>query len=308
MNRRVISLDRAVAQYLAHLAVERSLSPHTVAAYRRDLTKYLQYLLSAGASELNEISPQIVAGFADYVTAEQGEFVAASVARMVTAVRGWHRFLADEGITASDPAREVHPPKIPSRLPKAITIEQMGHLIESASVGDTPISLRDRALVEVLYGTGARISEAVALTVDDLDFEHAAVRLFGKGRKERVVPLGSYAISALEAYLVRGRAALAAKGTGIPALFLNKRGNALSRQSAWEAIQSIAQRAGLAHISPHTFRHSFATHLLQGGADIRIVQELLGHSSVTTTQIYTKVTPETLKDVYISSHPRARQA
>ncbi|MDY5588442.1 MAG: site-specific tyrosine recombinase XerD [Arcanobacterium sp.] len=301
-------LQRALAQYLAHLAVERSLSENTLAAYRRDLTHYLSHLAARSVATPAAISAADVASFADFLASGgAGKYFApASVARMVTAVRGFHKFLLDEGLSGSDPAHDVHPPKIPNRLPKAITIEQMQHLIEAASAGDDPISLRDRALVEFLYSTGARVSEAVHLTVDDLDLEAAAVRLFGKGSKERIVPLGSYAIVALQAYLVRARPALAAKGKGVTALFLNKRGNALSRQSAWEEIQLIAQRAGLAHISPHTFRHSFATHLLQGGADIRIVQELLGHASVATTQIYTKVTPETVKEIYVSAHPRAR--
>ncbi|MCI6573642.1 MAG: site-specific tyrosine recombinase XerD [Actinomycetaceae bacterium] len=314
-------MQRALDQYLAHLTVERSLSEHTVSSYRRDLTRYLQHLASRAVQSPADITPVDVETFVDRLSgspqrdathigaaanAVTAPFAPASVARMVTAVRGFHKFLYDEGMTASDPAHDIHPPKVPQRLPKAITIDQMERLINAAALADDPISLRDRALVEVLYGTGARISEAVRLTADDIDFDHASVRLFGKGSKERVVPLGSYAVTALHSYLVRGRPALAARGTGVPALFLNKRGAALSRQSAWEEIQRIAQRAGLEHISPHTFRHSFATHLLQGGADIRIVQELLGHVSVTTTQIYTKVTPENVKEVYASAHPRAR--
>ncbi|MDD7465874.1 MAG: site-specific tyrosine recombinase XerD [Actinomycetaceae bacterium] len=315
-------MRRALEQYLAHLAVERSLSTHTLTSYRRDLTRYLHHLNSRSVQRPADIGSEDVAAFVDYLYAQPASkvsglaaddpenavtkpFAPASVARMVTAVRGFHKFLCDEGITPSDPAREIHPPKIPQRLPKAITIEQMEQLINAASLADDPISLRDRALVELLYGTGARISEIVRLTADDIDAESASVRLFGKGNKERIVPLGSYALEAVHAYLVRGRPALAAHGRGTPALFLNKRGAPLSRQSAWEEIQTIAHRAGLEHISPHTFRHSFATHLLQGGADVRIVQELLGHASVTTTQIYTKVTPENVKEVYASAHPRA---
>jgi integrase/recombinase XerD len=222
-------------------------------------------------------------------------------------VRGLHRFLALEGDVATDPAEAVPPPRPPSRLPKAIPIESVERLLEAASIGDTPVALRDRALFEVLYGAGARISEAVGLDIDDLDLGLGSVRLLGKGDKQRVVPLGSYAVSALDAYVVRGRPVLAANGRGIPAVFLNQRGARLSRQSAWGALQQAATRAGLGgHVSPHTLRHSFATHLLDGGADVRVVQELLGHASVTTTQIYTLVSPQRLREVYAGAHPRAR--
>ncbi len=218
---------------------------------------------------------------------------------------------------SADPANGVAPPRPPSRLPKAIPVESVERLLEAASVGDTPVSLRDRALFEVLYGAGARISEAVGLDVDDLDLggiggagatdEPASVRLLGKGDKQRVVPLGRYAVAALDAYLVRARPVLATLGRGTPALFLNQRGARLSRQSAWGALQQAAARADLGgHVSPHTLRHSFATHLLDGGADVRVVQELLGHASVTTTQIYTLVSPQRLREVYAGAHPRAR--
>ena len=299
------ALERAAEQYLAYLSTERALSENTLDAYCHDLHLYCEYLVKQNVCSVQDITAHIVEGFTLYL-ADSYAYTASSRARMVTAIRGWHRFLWEEGITQEDPAKDVHPPKIAQRLPKAITVEQMASLIEAASMGDPPISLRDRALLEILYGTGARISEAVNLTPEDVDLEHEAVRLFGKGRKERIVPLGSYAHEALDAYMVRGRPALACKGTGSPAIFLNKRGRPLSRQSAWEIIQTASRRAGLHNISPHTFRHSFATHLLQGGADIRIVQELLGHSSVNTTQIYTKVTPELVKQMYASSHPRAR--
>jgi integrase/recombinase XerD len=201
----------------------------------------------------------------------------------------------------------VSPPRPPARLPKAISIEDVERLLSAASLGDTPASLRDRALLEVLYGAGARISEAVGLDVDDIDAQEGVVRLFGKGGKERLVPLGSYAAEAVSAYLVRGRPALASKGKGTAAIFLNQRGGRLSRQSAWSTLRAAAERAGLSgHLSPHTLRHSFATHLLDGGADVRVVQELLGHASVTTTQIYTMVTVQRLREVYAQSHPRAR--
>jgi integrase/recombinase XerD len=222
-------------------------------------------------------------------------------------VRGFHRFLALEGVTGTDPAEGVAPPKVPKRLPKAISITEVENLLAAASLGDTPGSLRDRALLEVLYGAGARISEAVGLDLDDIDLGQGSVRLFGKGSRERIVPLGSYAQEALTAYTVRTRPALALRGKGTPALFLNLRGARLSRQGAWTVIHAAAERAGLRDtVSPHTLRHSFATHLLDGGADVRVVQELLGHASVTTTQIYTMVTIQHLREVYAEAHPRAR--
>jgi integrase/recombinase XerD len=222
-------------------------------------------------------------------------------------VRGFHRFLVLEGATQTDPAAGVAPPKVPKRLPKAITVTDVENLLAAASVGDTPASLRDRAMLEVLYGAGARISEAVGLDLDDIDLGQGSVRLFGKGSKERIVPLGSYAGEALTAYTVRARPAMAQRGKGTPALFLNLRGARLSRQGAWAAIHAAAERAGLADtVSPHTLRHSFATHMLDGGADIRVVQELLGHASVTTTQIYTMVTVQHLREVFAEAHPRAR--
>jgi len=195
------------------------------------------------------------------------------------------------------------------RLPKALTVPQTQALLEAAGDADTPVGLRDRALLELLYATGARISEAVGLVVDDLDPDSGCLRLFGKGRKERVVPVGRCARDALDAYLVRGRPLLAQRGRGAPEVFLNTLGRPLSRQSAWGVLRQAAERAGLGegrHVSPHTLRHSFATHLLAGGADVRVVQEMLGHASVTTTQIYTKITVEHLRRVYATSHPRAR--
>ncbi|MCI7551279.1 MAG: site-specific tyrosine recombinase XerD [Actinomycetaceae bacterium] len=303
------SLRAKIEMYLAYLSIERSLSANTIASYTRDLTHFLEHLSNRGIRRIGDVTEEDVASFVDYLHSLPGQggkpLASASVARMVTAVRSFFDFLTSEGVIERNPAQDVRPPKIGTRLPKAITVEQMQTLIEAASFGDTPIALRDRALLEVLYGTGARISEAVSLSVDDVDGDVGLLRLLGKGSKERIVPLGSYALQAIDAYLVRGRPALSAKGDGTPALFLNTRGKAMSRQSAWEAIQTIAKRAGLAHITPHTFRHSFATHLLQGGADIRIVQELLGHSSVTTTQIYTKVSQQTIREVYASAHPRA---
>jgi integrase/recombinase XerD len=230
----------------------------------------------------------------------------ASAARAISAVRGLHRFAAREGLVAVNVAAEVKPPAPPKRLPKALDVDQVERLL-AVPGEDTPLGLRDKALLEFLYGTGARISEAVGAAIDDLDLagEPAAV-LHGKGGRTRVVPVGGYAKAAIDAYLVRGRPALAAKGKGTPAVFLNARGGRLSRQSAWTILHRAAGTAGIPAVSPHTLRHSYATHLLDGGADVRVVQELLGHASVTTTQVYTLVTVERLREVYATAHPRAR--
>ena len=244
---------------------------------------------------------------------EHPPLAASSAGRAVVAVRGLHAFALAEGLTAADPARPVRPPVPPRRLPKAISIAEVERLLAAAAVG--PAALRDRALLELLYGTGARISEAVGLDVDDLELTAgtgrgvpATVRLSGKGGKQRLVPVGQYARDAVDAYLVRARPALAAasgRGQPSPALFLNARGGRLTRQGAWGALRAAAGRAQLAEVSPHVLRHSFATHLLDGGADVRVVQELLGHASVTTTQVYTLVTVDKLREVYASAHPRA---
>ncbi|WP_282944269.1 site-specific tyrosine recombinase XerD [Cellulomonas endometrii] len=312
------ALRAALDGYLAHLTVERGLSVNTLGAYRRDLTRYVEHLERSGRAAVADVAEADVEDFLTAVrTGTDGRAVlsASSAARAVVAVRGWHRFCVLEGLSAADPARAVRPPQQPQRLPKAISTHDVERLLEAASLGDGPVPLRDRALLELVYSTGARISEAVGLDVDDLDLTEgrASVRLFGKGSKERVVPVGAYAVEAVEAYLVRARPALAASGQmsrSGGAVFLNTRGARLSRQSAWAVLRTAAERAGLdgaAHVSPHTLRHSFATHLLAGGADVRVVQELLGHASVTTTQIYTKVTPDTLREVYATSHPRARR-
>nr|WP_129337209.1 site-specific tyrosine recombinase XerD [Cellulomonas endophytica] len=306
-------LAAALEQYLAHLAVERGLSTNTLAAYRRDLQRYAEHLTATGRTDPGEVAEADVTGYVRVLrSGEDGRAAlsASSAARAVVAVRGWHRFWLLEGVVGADAARDVRPPAQPRRLPKAIPVEDVERLLDAAGRGDGPAALRDRALLELLYATGARISEAVGLDVDDLDTTpgRAAVRLHGKGGKTRVVPVGSFAAEAVEAYLVRARPALAGAGRGTPALLLNLRGGRLSRQSAWAALRQAAERAGLAgtaHLSPHTLRHSFATHLLAGGADVRVVQELLGHASVTTTQVYTLVTPDTLREVYAGAHPRA---
>lgn len=301
-----IPLAVAIDRYLRHVAIERGLSVNTVQAYRRDLASYSDLLLRRGITVPAGITDADVSAFTQELrTRPDRPLTASSMARVLSSVRGFHRFLLEEEIVAVDVATEVKPPKLALRLPKAISIEQMESVL-AATDGDDIRSLRDRALLELLYATGARVSEAVGLNVDDV-IEGEIVRLFGKGSKQRIVPIGSYARAAIDAYLVRARPALSVRGTATPALFLGLRGRRLSRQNAWLIIRAAAEKAHLGvDISPHTFRHSFATHLLAGGADVRVVQELLGHSSVTTTQIYTMVTADTLRDMYTTAHPRAR--
>jgi integrase/recombinase XerD len=304
------ALERAVRGYLDHLAVERGLAVNTLASYRRDLRRYATFLLEQGVGEPAAVTEDHVGAFLRSLREgdpEHRSLGASSAARAVVAVRGLHRFLLREGLSTSDPAGAVRPPTPPRRLPKAISVDQVEKLLAAATDDGAPLALRDRALLEILYGTGARISEAVGLDRDDLDIDGGTALLRGKGGKQRMVPIGSYARQAVEAYLVRSRPQLAATGGSTPALFLNARGGRLSRQSAWTVLCNVASRAQLAtHISPHTLRHSFATHLLDGGADVRVVQELLGHASVTTTQIYTLVTVDRLREVYAAAHPRAR--
>ena len=310
-------LARAVERYIRHVAMERGRSPHTVSAYRRDLGRYLTHLAARDVTEPAAIAEADVAAFVSAVrdpevaaAAGLAPVAASSAARMLSSVRGWHAFLVEEALAARNVAAEQKPPKQPRRLPKAITINEVERLLD-ACAGDEPIMLRDRALLELLYATGARVSEAVGLSVDDVtgDGGGAAevVRLFGKGRKQRLVPIGRFAREALDAYLVRSRPLLAPRGASTPALFLGARGQALSRQSAWLVIRGAAERAQLdVELSPHTLRHSFATHLLEGGADVRVVQELLGHASVATTQLYTLVTADAVREAWALAHPRAR--
>jgi integrase/recombinase XerD len=303
-------LQEALRSYLDHLTVERGLAPNTLSSYRRDLRRYLAHLAARDVSTPEGVSEADVTAF--LVALREGDeehppLAANSSARAVVAVRGFHRFLLREGQVASDPARGVRPPPPAKRLPKAISVEDVEALLQAAGADETPRAVRDRALLELLYGSGARISEAIGLDVDELDLDSGTVRLLGKGNKERIVPVGSFAREAVSAYLVRSRPSLVAAGPGSPALFLNARGGRLSRQSAWTVLRAAAEKAGLRKaISPHTLRHSFATHLLDGGADVRVVQELLGHASVTTTQVYTLVTVDRLREVYATAHPRAR--
>ena len=303
-------LQRAVQAYLDHLAVERGLAANTLLSYRRDLRRYLDELSRRGVERLADATETDVAEF--LAALRRGDenhppLRASSAARAVVAVRGLHRFATREGLVPTDTASAIRPPTPPRRLPKALPVDDVLALLEATRIDETPRGLRDRALLELLYGTGARISEVVGLSVDDLDLSQCTVLLHGKGGKDRVVPMGQHARSAVDGYLVRGRPGLASAGAGTPALFLNNRGGRLSRQSAWAVLRVTAERAGLAaDISPHTLRHSFATHLLDGGADVRVVQELLGHASVTTTQIYTMITVDRLREVYATAHPRAR--
>lgn len=307
-----------IEEYLRHLKFERGLAENTISNYQRDLLKYDSFLASRRVRTLREVTPVLVSDFAVSLRnpAEGKPLAPRSAARIIVAVRGFHKHLLNEGKTAENPAQRVRPPEPPQRLPKALTVDEVARLLETPST-ETMLGLRDRALLEFLYGTGARISEAVGLALDDLVHvasdstgETTLVRLTGKGSKQRLVPIGSYALKALDDYRVRARPILAqqvsAKGNG-GALFLNARGGRLSRQSAWTILQTAAERANITEpVSPHTLRHSFATHLVEGGADIRSVQELMGHASISSTQIYTKITVDSLREVYAMTHPRAR--
>ena len=311
--------ERILEQYLSHLRIERGLSANTLAAYRRDLRRYLAELARRDI-DATAVDPQQLGRWLQSLrTGADGGSVlsASSAARSLAAVRGLHSFLDAERVSSSgDPARLVPSPALPRRLPHPLAIAQVEALIEAAgrpSTGRdaTARALRDRALLEVLYGLGARISETTGLDVDDIDAQERAAVLRGKGDKHRVVPVGRFALEALEAYLTRGRPVLAARGTGTPAIFLGSRGTRLTRQAAWQVVQRAADAAELSDlpepISPHTLRHSYATHLLHGGADVRAVQELLGHASVTTTQLYTQVTVDSLRETHAGAHPRARR-
>jgi integrase/recombinase XerD len=319
---RAVPVATAARRYLDHLAVERGLAAHTLEAYERDLARYTGAMLARGKGDTGAISGEDVAAFLAGLREGGGghpPLAASSAARAAAAVRGLHACAAAEGLAGSDPAAPVRPPAPARRLPRAIGVAEVERLIAAAGAaraGEGPAAatrLRDLALLELLYGTGARITEAVSLDVDDLDLvapakdEDPLLRLTGKGGKDRIVPVGSFARGALDAYLVRGRPVLAAgRASPSPAVFLNARGGRLTRQGAWGVLKAAAERAGLTGISPHTLRHSFATHLLDGGADVRVVQELLGHASVTTTQVYTLVTVDKLREVYAAAHPRAR--
>ena len=299
------ALRAPVEDYLTLIELERGLSRNTVDAYARDLGRYLAWLDDRGTATFSQVTEQDLLAFRARL--EEDGLAPASRARIVVAIRRLHDHLLGEGVVTSDPAAALPPPRQAERLPSGLTLSQVEALLRTTQ-GDEAVQQRAAALLELLYATGARISEAVGLDLDDLDLAHGTVRLYGKGAKERLVPVGSHARTALDAWLVRSRPALAARARSTDragAVFLNQRGGRLSRQSAWTIVRRAAEQAGVEGVTPHTLRHTFATHLLEGGADIRVVQELLGHASVVTTQIYTRVTVQSLREVYASTHPRA---
>ena len=300
-------------RYLDHLTVERGLSEHTLMAYRRDLRRYLEFLAKRDITEPGQVEEATIRSFVASLSAAtygEGEderpYRASSVARTLSSVRSFHRFMVRDGVADRDPAGGVSQPKLPRSLPRPLTVDEVTRLLEAPDPA-TPVGIRDRAILELLYGAGLRISELVGLDVDDVDLDRGSVRVLGKGGKEREVPLGRYGREAVEAYVTRTRPEFAsAKSRG--ALFLNQRGGRLTRQSCARLLAAHVATADIdRRVSLHTLRHSFATHLLEGGADVRVVQELLGHASVATTQIYTLVTREHLREVYYASHPRARR-
>lgn len=300
------ALPRHAERFLDQLRIERGLSANSLAAYRRDLALYGAYLGEAGLASPTDAGRDAVTAFVAWLRSRDGAggkpYADSTVARTLVAVRGFHKFLVTEGLASQDPASELAGPRGERPLPKALTLAEVERLLE-APVGDEPGALRDRAMLELLYACGLRISELVGLDVDDVDTAERLVRARGKGGRQRFVPLGRMAADAVDAWRVRGRPALQ---PGESALMVNQRGGRLTRQGAWKILTRHAERIGLAgRVSPHTLRHSFATHLLEGGADVRVVQELLGHASVRTTQIYTRVTDTRLRAVYDLAHPRS---
>ena len=309
------ALTQLFAEHDDWLAVERGLSPNTLASYRRDLRRYEHFLRARRRADPERIDEATVAAYVAYLEGlvdDDGRRVLrpASVARAVAAVRSFHRFCSREGLTASDPSDEIGAPRVAAGIPKALSEPEIDALL-GAVTGTDALAQRDRALLELLYGTGIRIGEAVALDLADLDLDAALVRVFGKGSKERVVPVGRAACAALTAYLRDGRLEVRARARRAPdgdPVFVNARGTRLSRQSAWTIVRRAGERVALDdRLSPHVLRHSCATHMLEHGADLRVVQELLGHASISTTQIYTKVTPSHLREQYEKAHPRARR-
>ena len=303
------SQSSAIVDYLSYAAIEKGLSKNTIEAYRRDLTKFNNFLASNDLSIL-EVNTKVIDDFLGWLRGTDGSNSRGSESsnsRTIVTVRNLYKFISTNNHTVN-PLKDYSPPKIPKRLPKALKIAEIMALIEASKFGDDVISIRNSALIEVLYATGARVSEIVDLDISNVSeiANTTTLKLSGKGGKERVVPIGVYARNSLEQYLTLSRPALLHK-KGSTSLFLNSRGDSLSRQSAWEIIASLAERANIqTRVTPHAIRHSFATHLLDGGADIRVVQELLGHSSVTTTQIYTLVTIDKLRESYATAHPRAK--
>jgi integrase/recombinase XerD len=307
-------LERLLVEHDSWLAVERGLAANSLAAYRRDLRRYSGFLRERGEHDPTAVQEATVLAYVEDLKSAVDDdgrprYAPSSIARALVAVRSFHRFCLEEGFLAVDPSEEVGAPRVPLGIPKALTEDEVEALL-AAVVGDTARALRDRAIVETLYATGVRISELVGLDRRDLDLDDALVRVVGKGNKERIVPVGRSAREALTAYLAGGRPQLARPDRsphGGEAVILNVRGGRLSRQSCWKIVRTAGERAGLGgRLSPHVLRHSCATHMLERGADIRVVQELLGHASLSTTQVYTKVSPERLRAVYEAAHPRAR--
>jgi integrase/recombinase XerD len=313
----VPDLGSLLAEYHDWLAVERGLAPNSLAAYRRDLRRYTSYLAERDIDDPGDIGEGIVHEYVAHLEAQRDDdgrarFAPSTVARSLVAVRSFHRFCAREGHLPSDPSEDVGAPRVPQGIPKALDEDEVAALL-AAVVGDDPRAQRDRALLETLYATGIRIGEAVGLDADDLELETEVLRVLGKGDKERVVPIGRSAVAALEVYLRDGRLQLRSAAARRPsrgdAVFLNARGSRISRQACWTIVRRAGQRAGLGgELSPHVLRHSCATHMLDHGADLRVVQELLGHATISTTQVYTKVSPDRLRAVYDAAHPRARVA
>lgn len=304
----VLPFDSAASSFLNHLHIERGLASNSIAAYRRDIEKFKSFL---GEKDLIDVNAALVSDFE--ISLREQKLSVASINRIISTLRSFFKHLQIE-YSLPNPTLEIQSGKSIRRLPKALTVDQILRMIEGAHVEGEPVSLRDQTMLELLYSSGARVSELIGINLNDLStFESAdgpitTLKIRGKGSKERIVPLGSFATNAINAYLVRVRPLLVAKNVKTTsALFLNARGSRISRQSAWQIVLDSAERSGLTeHVSPHVFRHSYATHLLDGGADIRVVQELLGHASVTTTQIYTLITIDKIRESYSMAHPRAK--
>jgi integrase/recombinase XerD len=300
-------VDTLVSEYLGHLSVERGASQHTVAAYRRDLTDYVAFLKERGVASPDAITRDDVSGFIAALWARG--LAPSTVERRVAAVKGFHKFLVRESVTENHPTARLPLPKVPERLPDVLSIDQVDRLL-SQPFPDGPAGLRDRAMLETLYGCGLRVSELTGLDLTDVDLAEGFVRVFGKGGKERVVPVAGMARHALGAYLAHGRPYLRPKsslrGSDTAAIFLNTRGTRISRRGVFAIVRKYGARVGLESMHPHTLRHSFATHLLEGGADLRALQEMLGHADISTTQVYTHVDRRHVREEYLSTHPRAR--
>ena len=302
-------LSAAINDYLSFASVEKGLAKNTISAYRIDLQKFLEFM-ALERKGIADVDPKLMDEFLGWLRGSGGITLRGSESsnsRTIVVVRNLFKFISTTK-RVTNPIQNYAPPAIPKRLPKALKISEVIALIDSAKLGGDSIASRNAALIEILYATGARISEITNLELSELSQmeENLTIKLVGKGSKERVVPIGNFARSSLENYLIRGRPELLGANK-CQKVFLNSRGAGLSRQSAWEIIATISERAKIsAHVTPHSLRHSFATHLLDGGADIRVVQELLGHASVTTTQIYTLVTIDKLRESYASAHPRAQ--